>query len=438
MLGSTYIEDEKLFLEKIYFGSNNLNSNKEGTIKLAKLFDQAKMNPDLYVLYFLWPIVIAPKEIQFIIICLLLFNLLRRHKLYFDIVGYLMIVFMAIYLFSIVYNLIFNQYELERIVATINTFSIWLFALLFYLIFKVIHVDFEEIKKAAYINYCILIIIWLCSLIVYLITKTANFSILNKMLYYNEWFDDRSVIRFVGFMDYPNLIIMFFMFFYPLFLLYLRNFKNGAVKVLLAVLGLLPILTTFSRSGYAVAIAYLFLLLIYHIYHKVNRKFFVTMTLFATSSLIFLCFYTNLPNYIVTILYELFNAREGSNESRTYLMRESIRMTLMESPLIGMGVKETSAIGYPLGSHSTYVGFFYKTGIIGFILGCTIFITIGLKIIFSVRSKEKTVLKIALFMMLPLLIVEDIDGSNWLIVMYFLLVAIVFNKTANVCKERPT
>ena len=125
-----------------------------------------KLNTDLLIFYFLWPIIIAPKEIQFVGITIILADLLRRHKLYFDILSYFMVAFITIYLFSISVNLIGNSYELERIFATINTFSIWVFSLFFYLIFKFIPIDLEKVKKVTFTNYCILIVLWISSIIV--------------------------------------------------------------------------------------------------------------------------------------------------------------------------------------------------------------------------------------------------------------------------------
>lgn len=394
-----------------------------------------KLNTDLLIFYFLWPIIIAPKEIQFVGIAIILADLLRRHKLYFDILSYFMVAFITIYLFSISVNLIGNSYELERIFATINTFSIWVFSLFFYLIFKFIPIDLEKVKKVTFTNYCILIVLWISSIIVYIITKLPYFEIFNRELYYTEWFGSLPVIRFVGFLDYPNLIIMFFMFFYPLYFSYLKSFKNFILKLLLMILGLFPILSSFSRSGYVIMFVYLMIISIYFIYRKMNRNLTIAITFFMFSLFFLLIFNPNAYNEVVSIFRELLNAREGSNDSRTYLMAESIRVTLVESPIIGMGVKVTSIIGYPLGSHSTYVGLFYKTGIAGIFLGLAIFIIITLKILFTSGDVDKTVMKISILLMPLLFIFEDIDGANWLMIIYFLLVATIFNKTPNIYKE---
>lgn len=394
---------------------------------MYKLPYQIKLNQDLLLFYLLWPIVIAPKEIQFVVIVITLIDLLRRHRLYLDALSYVMIVFITIYLFSIVYNLIGHSFELDRILATINTVSIWIISLIFYMIFRSINIDLGTIKKITFINYCILIVLWMCSLLVYKVTNSPYISVLNKPLYYTEWFGDMKVIRFVGFMDYPNLIIMFFMFFYPLYILYIVDFRNKLLKVVLIIAGLLPILTTFSRSGYLIVLTYVIAIGVYYVYKTMNQKLFLSIAFITFSITLGIVGYTNFSKDILFLLQELLNAREGSNDSRSYLMMESIRVTLDSSPIVGMGIKVTSLIGYPLGSHSTFLGFFYRTGIVGFIVGTALFLIITLKILFSRGNLEKTSIKISLLLMPLLFFVEDIDGANWLIVFYFLLVALIVN-----------
>lgn len=114
---------------------------------MSILHNETKIKKDFLIFYLLWPIIIVPKEIQFVGITLVLVYLLRRHKLNFDVLSYFMLAFITIYLFSIIVNLIGNSYELERIFATVNTFSIWVCSLFFYLIFKVIPLDLDHLKK---------------------------------------------------------------------------------------------------------------------------------------------------------------------------------------------------------------------------------------------------------------------------------------------------
>lgn len=402
---------------------------ERGRTELAIVhYFKKNVQPELLIFYLLWPIIVSPKVVQSFIIIAILFVLLRKHKLYFDSLSYFLIAFICIYLYSIIYNLIIHDFEITRILATFNTFSLWLFALFFYLIYKTVSWDIENIKKLTFYNYGILIILCIMSLIISTLTHSQEFTILTGNLYYKEWFGSKEVMRFVAFMEYPNLIIMFFMFFYPLYLMHLFHYKHKPLKIFLTILGILPVLMTFSRSGYVVIFTFLIVAGIYFAYRKLSISLFIAIVSFTLSIALLTVVYTNFSEEVQIIMQELFSAREGSNDSRSFLMMESIKVALSNSPLIGMGVKVTSAIGYPLGSHSTFVGMFYKTGFVGLLMGCLLFLTIQLKLLFNKGDLAKATMKFSILLMLPLFIVEDIDGSNWLMVYYFLFVSLLLNQ----------
>lgn len=383
---------------------------------------------ELVLFYLLWPIIISPKEVQFILIGSMLIYLLSKSKLRFDSISYFLIFFLIIYLFSIVYNLINYSFEMERILATINTFSIWLIALFYYLLYKDNEVSIQTLKKIVFVNYSILIIIWCFSKVYYVLTGEKNVNLIGNVLYYSEWFNQTEVVRFGGLMEYPNLIIMFFMFFYPLYCMHIISFKNNFVRVVLIGIGLLPIITTYSRSGYVVIAIGLLVYSLMFLYKNLNIRMFVFLFCIVGSLLTFTLAYTDVLENLFEVQDKLLNAREGSNDSRTFLMKESIRMALENSPLIGMGIKDRSIIGYPLGSHSTFVGFIYKTGFVGFIVGTLIFLVISLKMLL-LKAPMKQMLLYVFILVFPLILVfEDLDGANWLIVFYFIFVGLFFNK----------
>lgn len=118
------------------------------------------------------------------------------------------------------------------------------------------------------------------------------------------------------------------------------------------------------------------------------------------------------------------NMRVASNGMRSYIYTSSITRMLRENPFIGIGIKDMIAqYGYPYGSHSTYIGVFYKTGIAGGLIYILSILYISTK---TLKSKSKTNLhflfKVSIVCALILMCVEDIDGTNWAIfLMYFLL-----------------
>ncbi|WP_407656700.1 O-antigen ligase family protein [Lysinibacillus yapensis] len=266
------------------------------------------------------------------------------------------------------------------------------------------------------------------SLTVYHLTNNPSFSILHRILYYSEWFGGKEVMRFVALMEYSNLIVLFFMFFYPLYSLFILELQYKLLKIPLLIIGLIPIFSTFSRSGYIIILIYLLSIALLYFYRKMNCNLFISFISFLSACCIFIFMYTGFSQELFSVLNELLSAREGSNDSRTFLITESIRVTIENSPIIGMGIKTTSSIGYPLGSHSTFVGFFYKAGIIGFILSLIIFTIIAIKLLISKGNLTHSIMKLSLLLMIPMFIVEDIDGSNWLIIFYFIFASILINK----------
>jgi len=70
--------------------------------------------------------------------------------------------------------------------------------------------------------------------------------------------------------------------------------------------------------------------------------------------------------FIVT----LYHMKEGSNAMRMILYKESIDLMMATNPILGIGIKPnigelTLGANLPLGSHSTLIGYFFKTGLLG-------------------------------------------------------------------------
>ena len=383
---------------------------------------------ELLLFYLLWPLILLPKEVQFVVIAAVLVYLFRQEKLKFDVLSYFLIFYISVYILSVVVNLVTYSYGFERILATLNTISIWIVALFYYLVYKVEKIDLQAIQKISFYNYIGLIGLWMFSQGIYIITGIREINISDKVLYYTEWFSGKEVVRFVGLMEYPNLIIMFCLFFYPLFCKQAIGIKKFWRSRFLIVLGLFPIISTYSRSGYMVIVIGLVALLLFYLHKYLDYKKLVVIYSLSLSMAVAVFFYTDLSETFMTNLLELFSARKGSNDSRIFLMVESIRIPFENSPIIGMGIKDRSAIGYPLGSHSTFVGFMYKTGILGVLLGTVVFVIITLKLITTKENRFSKMLTIFMLIMPIVFLVEDIDGSNWLIVFYFIFVALLINR----------
>ncbi|MFY3792729.1 O-antigen ligase family protein [Ureibacillus sp. MALMAid1270] len=386
--------------------------------------------------YLLWPIIIFPKQLQIVFIGIILCFLLRQGKIIFDGLSYFFIFYLVIYIISIFYNLFLHSYEFDRILATFNTLSIWIIAMFYYLLYKSYQLDLQELVKIGFVNYCILIGHWMISHIFHYLLGVSEFSIFGHYLSNIEWFSGVPVLRFVGFMDYANLVIMFFMFFYPLFCMYALRLNRRWFGWFLIVLGIFPVYSTYSRSGYFIILLGISLF-IFHQFIKnssiVTRGFLYCI---VATLLVISIFYTNLVDNLELIFSDVYNAREGSNDTRSYLMEESMKVTFEKSPVIGMGIKTDSKLGYPLGSHSTFLGFFYKTGMVGFIVCTVMFLFISFKLLLLKMKGISNLMKYFIAVLPVMFLFEDLDGSNWLIVFYFILLAVLFGRDANAHSDR--
>ena len=126
---------------------------------------------------------------------------------------------------------------------------------------------------------------------------------------------------------------------------------------------------------------------------------------------------------VATMAEAIFNVRPGSNSDRIRIYTDIINEISETSWIIGAGVKEMNETGvYPLGSHCTYLGILYKTGILGGISTAIGFASAIIMIVRrSLRYKDwSALLFICLTALLMLFFaVEDIDGADWLIVTVF-------------------
>ena len=116
-------------------------------------------------------------------------------------------------------------------------------------------------------------------------------------------------------------------------------------------------------------------------------------------------------------------ARAGSNLCRLTIYESSIKLTIERSPVIGMGIKDMlSTLPYPYGSHSSYIGYFYKAGILGGIIYLCSFMIYAYKLFkWKKRDIGDYTLFICIMLMLIWMILEDLDGANWGICYAFIL-----------------
>ena len=249
--------------------------------------------------------------------------------------------------------------------------------------------------------------------------KIWRLPILHSILFSNdEWLS-----RFYGFMEYPTLVVAFILSMIPWALYFIAHRISKPFRIPLAavyyVLSFFPIYISYSRSGYLLfwigAAGILFLS------WKINTGTENKKILLSAAIVLFFLSVIPMSGYFAALIKELLAMREGSNSTRMEIYRESMECFL-KNPLIGCGIKEIGRMGYPLGSHSSYLGFLYKTGILGALAAVAALIkqaSLLLKRLLRSRQAQNAVCLLFVLLMLGYYIFEDIDGCDWLPCIWF-------------------
>ena len=366
-------------------------------------------NPLLY----LWPLAVLPKTIVLVISLLLLVyflcrGTLRNKKL--TKTSKILIALGSIQLLAILFAVVIHEPELERIFAGMNTALIWIVAGLFYTLFYFNRVKVNEVTlgKTALFNISVLFSLTLIGIICGLLN--ANIHIGSRFLLNDDWKNGVLTFRTCCFFEYPTLIPYFLLINLPFAIKYIthKNFFNKA-----SLFGVSLISVYFSKSRWGLLIfAFVYFMMICHYFmvrHKLTgRQIFLRVLILVAFA----------SPFIVYLALDILSSRTGSNSMRLAIYSTSIITTLQRNILFGNGVKYFFH-EYPLGSHSSVVGSFYKTGIIGFVLFLVLYIKatiISFKCFKNNPAVSSVLLAILLFM-----IFEDIDGTNWLLIYFCFL-----------------
>ena len=385
------------------------------------------------IFQYFWVIAVLPKALQLVALGgLMLLAVLRSdRKLRPDRFVLLQGLCLMIYALSIVVNAIIGHHPMSRVFAAVNTWAINLVALALYAFYRNMELDYRRIGKYALMNLLILICLWL----VFKVTDGAKIMFWGRKLSDDDWINGLLDMRFMGFLDYSNLVIFCILFFYPLALRYLTGKPLLSLGLTLI---LFPVVSaTNSRTG-LVLMAVLFLayavFVLQQIFFRIFRKYRPHTVILC--GLLAVVVGIAAFNMAMGILQKFISLRAGSNNMRIFIYTESISQMLRESPLIGIGIKDLLAFQadgyamqyYALGSHSTYLGMFYKIGFVGGTLYLLSLVAVFVPILKS-RDKDNRflMLKICVIGTALMMLLEDIDGSNWSICLFYLLLAFLRN-----------
>ncbi|MEJ9304699.1 O-antigen ligase family protein [Priestia megaterium] len=383
--------------------------------------------------YGFWLIVILPKSLQLIALVLIIAMLINKRANKGNIISLILLSYIIIYISSSIINAIAFEHEFERLLAGLNTIAIWIIALIYFQVFLNNVLPIEKLKKIIFFNFFVLFCLYICTFIMHNLMGMAEFKFMGNLLFSSSWYEGAEEIRFRGFLEYPNLVPLLSMMFVPFIFNYFSKAKFPYVKTLcLSVCILVMVNASLSRSG-LVAICIGFLLFILNFFANKNIKVFIIVVSFLLALALSVLYFFNGFGAIQDAFSQLATAREGSNMTRGNIYQSSIKRAFEYSPLVGMGIKDVSPYdNLPYGSHSTYIGFFYKTGFIGFFIGLVLFVFINLKVYLQSKlyfTNNTIRLFVYMFFAISLMITfEDIDGSNWLLVFYFSILGIILNK----------
>lgn len=123
-------------------------------------------------------------------------------------------------------------------------------------------------------------------------------------------------------------------------------------------------------------------------------------------------------------------SREGSSETRMQLYAHSVEKAWSTGPIVGLGVKDLDyRFAIPAGSHSTVIGAFYKSGMVGLA-------ALGLFLAALCRESVRQVFLrpacltvrsagAVLLAMMPVLLFQDVDALPLVSYLFFLHVGLV-------------
>lgn len=382
-------------------------------------------NNDKYYLVFkyFWIIALLPKSIQLVAFTIITLFLLRgRWNISKDKFLVFQAITIVLNLLAIIVSLIRFEHETSRVFAAFNTVAITIIAVLLYSVYSRVELDFRRIGRYCTINSAVLLLWW----IIYMFFPNKDaFHIGGYFISAVDYFEGFST-RFVGMFSYANLVPFFVLISLPFILLTIKK-KNKIMILLVFCIEFAFVYYANSRTGQALVLL-VFALYIYNCMltrlKYSNRKIFSMLFLLVTIALCAICF-----SMISDTLNDIWLRRTASNSMRMAIYTESLKKMWENSPLFGMGIKDLFGGSiYSYGSHSSFIGYFYKAGIIG---GVTYILSFGLKLFELIKWKKNGIYEytyLACFCGILLwMLLEDVDGANWSVCMFYVFIGIMTN-----------
>lgn len=402
----------------------------KNTIAIKKNTFEHKQRLFMFFKYF-WLIVILPKYLQLIFLTVLLIYIIEPQKHTFSVTSMWLLGGVVIQLMAMALRIITTAQDTTRVFAAINTTAIWVIGVFFYEAYKNREFSSEELD---YLHRLLLInlFVFSCLFVFSLFYKGNVIQLFGYPLVLKrvDYFSSGNGTRFSAFMDTPLSTAHMFQFTIPMLYLSSSKKRPPIYEIIITFIAYIGTMSGHSRMGMltctVVMTGYLLIILQGSMLSKKQRIGIMVLSAFIIA-LLTLIFYRQ----IINELYSLFNSRVGSNRARFALYKETIDTVTQESILFGIGIKEiSSSTALPLGSHSTYLGLFFKSGIFGSALFLTGLISV---VTMLIRNKRKSLYFAEIILMiLPyfvFMISADIDGTDWVIVGVFSAWGLYSNKS---------
>ncbi|WP_265226303.1 O-antigen ligase family protein [Lactiplantibacillus plantarum] len=391
--------------------------------RLFKKLKGKRMENYKYVIFkYLWILMVLPKAMQLALLTILLIKFVFQYR------GSFFINSISLFCFGIVtlqlLAVIANSYgqDFSRIFASINTMLIWVIGLLLFGYYRTTTVDIQKIGKYSSINLLILV----CLSLIAMISSKAGYSIpslFSRSISETDWLTDVQTVRFIGYLEYPNLVVILYLMLFPLAFWYVSEHYNVLFRLFFVLICSMPVIQSRSRTGSIIVIVCSIIAIFSVLSISKNNWTFIVLISFIMGLLVVAVYHRELQNYIIGML----SSRQGSTSMRAAIYSESIAKTLRNSPIIGSGIK-VDFMGYPLGSHSTYIGIFYKVGILGSALAVLVLINFLFMIIPALWKQQYWMVSLSCLIALGLFLTfEDIDGSDWSLIIFWIISGLSIN-----------
>lgn len=371
-------------------------------------------------------------------------------KIRFSKLNILLLLFIIVYTYSLTVNMFYE--DISRIIGSFYNLTFWIMGFFILLLMSKVEFEISTWKKlfnAFRINGIIIsllsigaLLYWkfvgirleIRTLLDFLIPQSLSTSVISDtikpLILRPDWFLNEPMPRLSVFFLYPTALGIGIA--VCMFMTIAYHFINNSKKMNLFIdisLMLIPLIFSFSRIVFIGMLVSIILVKI--ISAKSSKKrfykyFFSVTTILACLVPIILMKFDDFFGFIL-------NSREGSTDLRMSVYNLAINYAIENNPIFGVGVKPVvEDLRISIGSHSTLVGTFLKTGFIGIVLLILINLMVLVSLIklrkYMVDKKHLIVwecLTSAFITIVLWMFTEDIDAPQNVAFFYFLIIGLI-------------